>query len=422
MEIAPSLSPDVTSSRVAAPEPPEEKKRPSRTGKQIVYDFIKAQSTPVGPKFVALRTHLKVSSVKVYCRRLIQEGKIVRTPVGYTLPVTSFEKDLEKRLMLDGQKHSLPKLHDIHLIFKPENIKLALKNPFIWHPTTNVFYDAPERGPDSKKLQSLDIHGDKTKAYPSGLPEYLARSFNTLDPDSIYQLWKVSKGNFKEINGGFQEQFDFHTYRLTFQLFGTGTIKVIIAASEHPLDLHQWRDTLTAINSLFLAKTGIEFFDISNFFHFERLHAGNDILAGSMDLAGATKLACTVRQFDDWLYRIYEKVLGDELFIRSEVCLENGNFAEHNLSAYNGFLALMNGGVTPSLINAQLFATKRDSDGTAQDVIRQQNQIHGLVKVAESQSHQLREQSSQIQELMKMVRQLASDTTGFHAASDMAKG
>lgn len=401
----------VTTSSEAVPKPLRAKKPPKETGKERVYFFIKGEKTPVGPKYIARETGLNASSVKVYCRRLTQEARIVRTPTGYTLPVTSFEQQLERRLMLDGQKHSLPKLHDIHLTFKPENIKVALKNPELWHPTVHVTYEMEGRGPDAPETPQVHIPGYNDKGYPSGLPDYLKRFFNTIDKDSIYQLWKVNKGSYKEIKGGFQEQFDFGTYRLTFQLFGTGTIKIMVAASEHPLDLQQWRETLAGINSLFLSKTGVQFFDISNFFHFERLHAGTDLLAGSIDLAGTSKLTCTVRQFDDWLHRIYEKVLGDELFVRNEICLEKGNYANHSYEAFNGFLALLEGGVTPGLINAQLFATKRDSDDLEKVVRRQQNQIHGLTKVAENQSNQIRE-------LLTAIRQVSPGTTGLEPASD----
>jgi len=419
----------VTVDRGAAPGSSKERVPYPRTGEQLVYDFIKAQQVPVGPAYIASRLRLNKSSTKVYCSRLAHKGKVMRTPTGYTIPVTTFEQSLEKQLLLDGQKHSLPKLHDIHLIFKPENIKVALKDPNLWQPTTQVIYEREGRGPDEPELHHPYIDGYNGKGYPSGLPDYLKRFFNTLDPDSIYQLWKVNRGNYKEIKGGFQEQYDFKAYKLTFQLFGTGTIKVMVAASEHPLDLQAWRETLASINSIFLSKTGIQFFDISNFFHFERLHAGNDLLAGSMDLAGITKLSCTVRQFDDWLYRTYEKVLGDELFVRSEYCLEKGTFKEHSFDAVNGMLALLQGGVTPTLVTAQLFKTKHDSDELVKVVQREHNQIHGLARTAEAHQRQmdaLQEDNAvlrrSVTELITLMRQLVPGVPGFQAASGLNIG
>jgi len=336
------------------------------------------------PKEICSRAHLDHVTVKVTCRRLAEKQVIIRDVAGYHLPSTAFEYELQKQLRVSGQKQSLPKIHDIHLTFKTENLpEILAQKPELRENLDQVLYFTREGGPVKEKLHKANKEGYKNR--PCLLPPgheleghaFLDRVFNVFDPMSIYQLWT---GVFKNINGGIQETFDFRTYKVIVQLFGTGTIKVLVSNSEHPFDAQQFREALATIDGIFYSKTGVRFLDISTFFYIEKAHFNNDIL-GDREYSGTSRLNCTVKQLDDWLYRVYEKVLGDDLYIRNEACLENGNYEDHNL---NGMLALIQGGVNPTLVTAQAFKTHKDQEELIHVVERQQREIHDLYSMVKA--------------------------------------
>jgi hypothetical protein len=345
---------------------------------ESILTCLRAAETPLEPKILANRIHLNYNSVKVTCRRLAQRSLVVRTETGYMLPTKDFERQLEKMLRLDGQKQSLPKIHDIHLIFKPENVRKAMSNPNLWRTDVQVGYELENREPAVSELQNAYKSSYPNIGYLSASRDFLHRFFNTIDPESIYQLWLENANKTKTLKGGFQELFDFKTYYIRIQLFGTGTIKVIIANSEHPFDAVTLREILARIDTLFVSRTGVHFFDIGHFFYFERIHFGNDVV-GDLQLAGQSRLCCTIMEFDDWLYRVYEKVLGDDLYIRTESCLEKGNFEDHNL---NSMLAFIQGGISPTLTTAAVFRERQDFNELTKVVRGMQNEIHQLFKLA----------------------------------------
>lgn len=406
-KIVQPLEPD--GSRSAA-ESVLKKRAPSGEVEKKVLAYIGQVKYPISPKQISFEVGLNHDSCKTAVRRLARKSLIMRTPVGYVLPKSGFEEDLEKQILFDGQKHSLPKVHDIHITFKPENLRKALARPELWHRGVHVTYEpvieSPnsdrgpagsdlaanagkrsrrrpsmrDRGPASSEFQSPYMRSCTTIARLSKEKHHLERQFDPKDEMGFYRLWRTKGGPYQEIKGGYQEPLDFGTHKIFIQLYRTGTIKVVISNSEHPFDVNQWREALFAIDGLFLSKTGVRFWDISNFFHVEKIHLNNDVV-GDLEVSGASKLNCTIKQFDDWLYRVYEKVLGDELVIRTESCLERGNFQDHNL---NAMIALLQGNVTPTHVTAALFKTTRDREQDQDDMRRQQNEIHMIGKQVET--------------------------------------
>lgn len=370
------LKPDVTDSKG------------NLTAESSILRCLKVADTHLQPKIIANRSRIPYNTVKVTLRRLAQKNLVMQDGTGYFLPQQSFEHYLEAELMREGQKESLPKIHDIHLTFRTENIRKVMSHPEMIESFQSKFEYAPtDREPDDKEFRNSLIDSYQNIASLSE-GSFLNRFFNPLDELSIYQMWRNlapyhqgRKSNFREIKGGIQETFDFITWKLIVQVYdSTGTIKVIFSNSEHPFDAIQFREALMAVNGVFAAKTGACFMDIAPFFYFEKVHFGNDLL-GDREYSGTTRLNCTVKQLDDWLFRTYEKVLGDDLYIRNETCLERGSFEDHNL---NAMLALIEGGTNPTLVTAQLYKTNRNQQDNASQIAqlsRQMEQLYKMMKI-----------------------------------------
>jgi len=321
---------------------------------------------------------LNHNTVRSACRRLARRYAIVRNEEGYELPLDAFESELERQFHYNGQKDSLPRFHDIHLIFKPENIEKAMSK-------------------QGRSLRTIPCLSDGGRV--------------------ISKRWKASKrwrtpnARWKPLKGGLQGRFDFDTHIVTVQVYTNGTVKVIMSNSEHPFDVIGLRECLAAVDGLFLSRTGFRFLGvsgISDFFYFEKVHFSTDIL-GDSELSGASRCNCTVRQFDGWLYRIYEKHLGDKLFLRSEKCLEKGNFEDHD---FNSMLALMECVITPSVIAARLFKETRDHAELEKIVRRQQNEIYNVLRsytrIVQRMSHELRHMSSSTDAIREKLSCLGS--------------
>jgi hypothetical protein len=384
--------------RKAAPEPGSRRRTLSGEVRKKVLEYITKSEVEVTPIFISFKTGLNYNAVKSACLRMARERLVVQTPVGYTTPDRSVEEALDKQLKIDGQAATLPKVHDIHMTFKRENIAKMLARPELWHGNVAVTYELQDsdRGPDPSKMRHLSpnqvsgeqVTRDRGPAEPkvqhafirrratiASLSDdkfHLDRIFDPKDPASIYQLWKVQGGILKEIKGGYQEELDFLTHKLVLQFYRTGTIKVIIANSEHPFNAQQWQSAIQAIDGLYMSKTGVSFWDISNFFHLERVDLGNDVI-GDQTFSGISRLCLTVQQFDSYLYRVYEKVLGKDNVIRTELCLNNGTIED---GSFKQAMAIFNAGVMPQHVGTGLFALMKDRRDDREDMRRQQDEIY----------------------------------------------
>ncbi len=340
----------------------------------LILDCLTKSDIELEPKEIAFRTGLKPSTARGICRRLAHSNKIVRGVAGYKIPKVSLDDHLGKLLRLDDSEQTLPKIHDIHLTFLPRNIFEAMKRPEIWDPIQKVSYSL-HRGSVEKKSPNAYIHSYQTIASLSGI-DWLDRLFNPLDEDSIFIKWEFTTQNASGVKGGYQESFDFKTYRVTVMLYGKGSMKVIIANSKHPFDAIEFKNAINKIDGIFVARIGVRFIDISNLFFIEQVHIGNDVV-GDLGFSGKDRLNCTVSGLDNWIYRVYEKVLGPEMVVRTEACLEGGNYNDHNMNAFQAFTT---GGLPPQLINAQIFKLTKNQDEMRDLILRQQNSIHDLVK------------------------------------------
>jgi len=400
-----SLRPHAPGSRRAASEPGLRRRTLPGEVRGKTLEYITKSEVEVTPVFISFKTGMNYNAVKSACLRMARERLLVRTPVGYTTPDRSVEEVLDKQLKVDGQVATLPKVHDVHMTFKRENVAKMLARPELWHGNVIVTYELEDsdRGPGTPKMQHLPpnrpaddpVTRDRGPAAPKVHHAYIRRRatiaslsddkfhldriFDPKDPASIYQLWRVQGGILKELKGGYQEELDFLTHKLVLQFYRTGTIKVIIANSEHPFNAQQWQSAIQSIDGLYMSKTGVSFWDISNFFHLEQVHLGNDV-TGNQSFSGVSHLCMTIQQFDAWLYRVYEKVLGKDNVIRTEFCLQNGTIED---GSFNQAMAIFNAGVMPQHVGTGLFALMKDRKDDREDMRRQQDEIyreHGQIK------------------------------------------
>jgi len=433
MSLRSSLHPHAPHSRGAASESVSRRRALPGEVREKALEYIRKSEIEVWPKIIAHHTGLNFNAVKSACLRMAHERLIVRTPVGYTTPDRSTEEALDKQLKIDGQVATLPKVHDIHMTFKRENVAKMLARPELWHGNVAVTYEFrdSDRGPDTPKMQHLlpnhvsgeQVTRDRGSAEPKAHHAYIRRRatiaslsddkfhldriFDPKDPASIYQLWRVQGGILKELKGGYQEELDFLTHKLVLQFYRTGTIKVIIANSEHPFNAQQWQSAIQAIDGLYMSKTGVSFWDISNFFHLERLHLGNDV-TGDQSFSGISRLCMTIQQFDGWLYRVYEKVLGKDNVIRTELCLDNGTIED---GSFKQAMAIFQAGVMPQHVGTGLFALMKDRKDDREDMrrlqdvsYREQSQVTGLRLALEKHIAEDRERFDRLMGLMaKMV-------------------
>ncbi len=393
-----SLHPHAPASSRAASEPGSRRRASLGEVRGKVLEFITKSETEVSCKFISFKTGLNYNAVKSACLRMAHERLLVQTPVGYTTPDRSVEEALDKQLKIDGQAATLPKVHDIHMTFKRDNVAKMLARPGLWHGNVAVTRELQDsdRGSETPKMQHLSPNQtsdegatrDRGPAEPKVQHAYIRRRatiaslsddkfrldriFDPKDPASIYQLWRVQGGILKEVKGGYQEELDFLTHKLILQFYRTGTIKVIIANSENPFNPQQWQSAIQAIDGLYMSKTGVSFWDISNFFHLERLHLGNDVI-GDQSFSGMSRLCMTVQQFDHWLYRVYEKVLGPDNVIRTELCLNDGTIED---GSFKQAMAIFNAGVMPQHVGTGLFALMKDRRDDREDMRRQQDEIY----------------------------------------------
>ncbi len=358
---------------------------------------------PIEPKEIALGIKEKPSSVRVVLSRLYRKALVAKEGTNYLIPRKGYEKELEKRLMLNGQKESLPLLHDIHLLFKMENIKKFSKDAErvseLYH---NISYELKDIPPDGQSLQNLHIDSNQTIPWVSEQSlTYIHDIFNPFHPDGIYQQWSPIKKNTRKLSGGIQETFDFKQWKLIIQLYGTGTIKIIFSNSEHPFDAQGFNTALQALEGIFQSRTNILFSDIQSLFYLDMVHINSDIL-GQTELSGASKINCTVQQLDGWLSRVYEKVLGDEVYIRNEMCMTQGSYEDTNL---NGVLALLQGGVQPSIVNAQIYQGSRERETLTNANIANSRNITQLQKMIQAHIERQERINEQMMEAISLMTQ-----------------
>jgi hypothetical protein len=226
-------------------------------------------------------------------------------------------------------------VHDIHLTFKTENIRKALCQQDKFEELRSFFIkDVQDRGPDPSEVNKSLIPSCKEIACLS-LCHLREVVLDPNNPNSIHQLWKRSTmlgSSMKKIKGGFQETIPFEGWKLIVQIYErTGTMKVILSNSQHPFDAIGLRSAIAEINGVFKAKTSVSFLEIAALFYIEKIHVGSDILKDA-EFSGVARTCCTVKQFESWLFRTYEKVLGSQLYVRSEVCQEGGNYEDNQVN------------------------------------------------------------------------------------------
>ena len=52
-----------------------------------------------------------------------------------------------------------------------------------------------------------------------------------------------------------------------------------------------------------------------------------------MEFSGVARTCCTIKQFDGYLLRTYEKILGNQLYVRNEACQEGGSYEDNEINS-----------------------------------------------------------------------------------------
>lgn len=310
--------------------------------------LLRASDVHLSPKIIALRTGGNYNTIKSALRRLAHSGQVQCDETGYFLLWKEFELLLNARLKIDGQEECLPRVHDLHLTFKTENIGKVLRQQDRFEELRSSFaHEVQDRGPDSSNGVNFQI--SSCTEIPSLSLAHLQETFlNPHCPSSLHQLWKNSTklgSSTVKLKGGFQETIAFQDWKFIVKIYErTGTVKVIFSNFKHPFDAIGLRSALSEVNGVLKARTGVPFLDIAALFYIEKIHIGSDVLK-DMEFSGVARTCCTLKQFDGWLFRTYEKVLGNQLYVRTEACQEGGCYEGNQI---NTLLQVVDRSVTPT--------------------------------------------------------------------------
>jgi hypothetical protein len=354
-----------------------------------ILSLLGKASEPMEPKHIALRLNENHNTIKSMLRRLAQKNLVVRETSGYALPSTSIEREIDSAVRKDEEKEALPRLHDLHLAFKRENLPKALsQHPEMAEFFRNKEYSESNRGPASSKVQQTFIDGrNDPPCPPSPLLNQspLERFFDPFDPMSVYQLWRSDET--KPQTWGYQERVELKTYSIIFMFYGTGTIKIIVSNSDHPFDYSDLVQCVNTIDGYFRARTGIWFQDIAPLFYLEKCHINTDENAGSQEeFSSMGRFNYTINDIQGYMARKYEKVIDGQPLIRSEVCHEHGNYDSTPIDrAFESFRAASQGGVAVSRLVTHQYLQQKSIDALTDDVRGTNHAVRQLAAVVKAQ-------------------------------------
>jgi len=163
----------------------------------------------------------------------------------------------------------------------------------------------------------------------------LLSKFDVFRPNSLYQSWR---GKRKQISGGFQSSYPFRQGTITVQIWGTGSFQATFDTSDTPMPPEDWNALMSFLDGLFVANADMPISDVKDYLEvlFEISIDGR-----KEEYAGSGKFSITLRQFDDYIQRVYLKDEKEGL-VRNEV-------ARQTPMGYNDFvesvIAPLQGGV-----------------------------------------------------------------------------
>lgn len=365
--VAPATPSDVAPSRASTPT----------QGERLI-SLLLAARRPLLNNEIALKLGIKKNQVRSIISRLVRKKLVIKDGDGYTLPKLKAENVLESKIGIIDREKRLPKLHNIHLLFKTENISKCLGQ----QKGLNTLFDeendrkvtASARGEKGRKGST---YGNETVASlsspvaPNACNNLLAsniinRLTNPLDDYYIASVWPRART--RDIKGGFQEKFLIFTdCVVTIQLRHNGTIQIASGNSEHPFTSAEFVSFLNVLDGIFLARADISFREIAPFFFVDSVHINSDDDPAGREMSGASKLNITTNQLEEGLIRIYEKVLGGIPKVRTEFQL-NGNYQQHSLGNLEPILATIFGGVDSTTSVAAALVANKSAQTASEDV------------------------------------------------------
>lgn len=344
-----------------------------------IISLLLAARRPLLPAEIAQKLGMKKNVARANLSKLAQKNLVIKEGEGYTLPRLQAEKIVEQKIGIVDQEKALPKLHDIHLLFKPENIRKCLgqqKN------LNTLFMGATDRGAtDTGKgvaHQKVFSHGNETIASLSDPPandarpamlasKTISRLVNPLDDYHISHVWPRDRT--RDIKGGFQERFLIMNglASVTIQIRYSGTIQIASGNSECPFNSAEFVSFLNVLDGIFIARAGISFREIAPFFFIDCVHINSDDDPAGHEYSGVSKLNITCNQLEEGLIRVYEKVMGGVPKVRTEFQLK-GNFEQHSLGNLEPILATMFGGVNQAVSVGAALVANKSAQSASEDV------------------------------------------------------
>lgn len=317
--------------------------RSERTLGERITALLNASDLPLSLSIISKRLGAKPKSISRQLSRLRMKGITENSGDGWFLIRKLAESSPEALDIFEEYDEEHPLLfHDIHLVYVQE--ELLINNR-----------ETANREDPSLKCR---LNTYTQSIFDSTFNEV---PFNPLNPKTFYQQWNAPKERLKEITGGYQEAFD--DYGTKIQLFGTGTIKIILGASESPCTVFDVLLWLGQVDAIFLSRTGLRFDAISDLFKFEMLHVHTD---KEWSFEGTSKLNITVQTFKNCLVRNYQKEIDGKQVLRDEICLTNGSYAENG---FNQMLTLMRGSVNNRVQSASIFKLAHQNERYGKDIV-----------------------------------------------------
>ncbi len=346
-------------------------------GDQII-SILFAARRPLLPCEIAQKIKLPKNHTRAVLSKLKQKNLVMKEGEGYTLPPLKAESILESKIGIIDHEKRLPKLHDIHLLFKIGNVCKCLSQQ---KNLNELFYEDNDSGKTATGRKKADgkvlNHGNQNKASLSATvasksfndfptPRIIDRLTNPLDDGFIAKGWPRART--RDIKGGSQEKFKiFENCTVTIQIRHNGTIQIASGNSKHPFDCAEFISFLNVLDGIFICRADISFRKIAPFFYIDSVHINTDDDPAGLELSGASKLNLTTNQFEEGLIRVYEKVLGGVPKIRTEFQL-NGNFEQHNLGNLSPILATIFGEIDSTTSIATALVANKSAQSATEDV------------------------------------------------------
>lgn len=257
------------------------------------------------------KTDVPVSSVRKLLSRLYKEGIIVKTQRGFYKAKNTSTEDFKLISqsgidnLITNETKDIPTIHRLFLTFSTQNIREWLK----------------------QAGYTIETKRDKQGAGGVSVPsDLIADLTNVFSPDSLFQRYIATHTSEKiEQSDMYQDTFTFTASphrKITVQTYATGSVNIIISASQDPLRPPDLITALFSIDLAFQSLFGYSFIkDLLDLFFLTQIEFNRDNKTVEAIPKGEV---ITVRQLEDWAFRFYTKDMEDGTVMREEYIYADG--------------------------------------------------------------------------------------------------